>query len=190
MAAFALLVLGACRPRAALVVPPTPELLPTPTLIPTAVPATPLPAATTQTQDAAGVQVVGAESAATGFNGTFNGTLLGDGGSSAPATLTLAQDGASVSGTITVGQGLWVDGGNCGQTAVPGGTVAAGGQLDPANANRLDASSMFNVQGLAIELSLVGELSADSQSINAQATIDLPLLCGRDPQISGSFTRQ
>lgn len=125
-----------------------------------------------------------------GFNGTFAGTLMGDGGSSAPATLTLTTVGNTVTGVIDVGQGLVVDGGNCGQTAVPTGAVSANGTLDAANPNRLNASSIFNVQGLSIELLLAGELSADGQTLNAQASIDLPLLCGRDPGISGSFVRQ
>ncbi len=190
LAAIVLLLSVACRPRAAsLAVPPTPQLLPTPTLMPTAVPVVVEPTAEPALQPA-DPAVIGEGAAAGGFNGTFVGTLLGDGGSSAPATLTLTQIGGNVTGSINVGQGLVVDGGNCGQTAVPSGSVAADGQLDPANPNRLDASSMFNVQGLAIELLLAGELSVDGQTINAQAGIDLPMLCGRDPVIGGSFVRQ
>jgi hypothetical protein len=138
------------------------------------------------------VQIIGEDVTvvASGFSGTFEGTLTSDSGSSAPASLTLLQDGLTVSGTINVGQGLVVDGGNCGQTTVPAGNVSANGQLDPATPNRLDAGSMFNVQGLAIELRLVGDLSADGQTLTAQATIDLPLLCGRDPVISGTFMRR
>lgn len=196
LAAFALLLSVACRPRAAtLTMPPTPNLLPTPTLMPTAEPIVtepiiePVVESTPQSEALPGLEVIGGATAG-GFNGTFVGTLVGDGGSSAPATLTLASDGAIVTGAINVGQGLVVDGGNCGQTAVPTGSVSANGQLDPGNPNRLDASSMFNVQGLSIELLLAGELSADGQTLNAQARIDLPLLCGRDPEISGSFVRQ
>lgn len=177
---------------ASLLAPPTPVLLPTPTLAPTLVPP---PVAPAPEQPAAEVPVVGDQTggdqtAASGFNGTFVGALTTDGGSSAPATLTLAQDGSIVGGTINVGQGLVVNGGNCGQTPVPAGNVNANGQIDPANPNRLAAESMFNVQGLMIKLQLVGELSADGQTLNAQAGIDLPMLCGRDPVISGTFTRQ
>jgi hypothetical protein len=185
-AALVLLLSVACRPRTAtLTPPPTPELLPTPTLIATPAPETPA-------DPAPGVQIIGEDVTvvASGFSGTFEGTLTSDSGSSAPASLTLLQDGLTVSGTINVGQGLVVDGGNCGQTTVPAGNVSANGQLDPATPNRLDAGSMFNVQGLAIELRLVGDLSADGQTLTAQATIDLPLLCGRDPVISGTFMRR
>ncbi|MEZ4519428.1 MAG: hypothetical protein R3C44_22240 [Chloroflexota bacterium] len=205
-AAFALLFTVACRPRAAATItpPPTPELQPTPTLDPivSAATATPLaldtvsptaeivdqsdPAQAAETE----IQIIGADPINSGFNGTFIGTLVGDANSSAPATLTLTQNGNVVSGTISVGEGLLVDGGNCGQTAVPQGSMAANGQMDPANANQLNASSMISVQGLAIELTLTGDLSADGQNLTAQASIDLPLLCGRDPVIDGTFVRQ
>lgn len=187
LAAVVLLLAAACRPRpATLAPPPTPELLPTPTLAPTATPAVAQDPAAPPATIGEGVS----PATGTGFSGTFAGTLVGDNGSSAPATLTLMQDGLTVTGAIAVGQGLLVDGGNCGQTAVPAGTVSANGQLDPANPSQLAASSMFNVQGLAIELALVGALSADGQTLTAEASIDLPLLCGRDPAISGSFVRQ
>lgn len=201
LAALALLTVAACRPRTPLLqAPPTPELLPTPTLAPTATPVGAVldpsagaldPAATPD--PAAPPAVIGEGlpgAVVTGFDGTFSGTLMSDSGSSAPATLTLTTSGNTVTGAIEVGQGLVVDGGNCGQTAVPAGAVSANGQIDPATPNQLTASSLFNVQGLAIELSLVGALSADGQTLTAEAVIDLPLLCGRDPAISGSFVRQ
>jgi hypothetical protein len=115
--------------------------------------------------------------------------LNGDDESSAPVTLTLAQDGPAVSGTITVGEGLFLDGGNCGATAVPAGTKSASGEVDTTTPNHLDAGASFDAQGFTIALDLDADLSADGQTLTAEATIDLPFLCGRDPVITGTFTR-
>jgi hypothetical protein len=103
--------------------------------------------------------------------------------------LTLVQDGSNVSGTITVGEGLFLDGGNCGETAVPAGTQSASGEVDTTTPNHLDARATFTVQGFIITFDLDADLSADSQMLTGEATIDLPFLCGRDPVIMGSFAR-
>lgn len=167
-----------------LTLPDAPQqvLLPTPTLAPAGgqplapigsdnTPAAPLP------------------NAAAPFTGTFAGTLSGDNGSSAPATLSLVQTGNQVSGRIEAGPGLLIDGGNCGAQAVPAGAPAAAGQTDPNNPNRLQAAINFEVQGLTITLNLGAEMSPDGQTMAVQATVDLPFICGRDPVISGTFAR-
>lgn len=162
-------------PPATMVVTPTAAPTPTPAALPTAEPTEPQP--------------IPPGTAANPFSGTFEGILNGDEGSSAPVTLTLEQDGPSVSGTITVGEGLLIDGGNCGATTVPAGTQSASGEVDTTTPNHLDAEATFTVQSFTITLDLDADLSEDGQALTAEATIDLPFLCGRDPVITGTFTR-
>ena len=56
---------------------------------------------------------------AAAFNGRFAGTLTSDDGSTAPVSLDLTQTGSTVAGDIAIGDGLTIDGGNCGAQAIP-----------------------------------------------------------------------
>lgn len=125
----------------------------------------------------------------TGFNGAFSGTLSGDNGSTAPATITLVSDGTAVTGQLDIGPGLALDAGNCGLQSVPAGTQTAAGALDPAAPNHLETSGNLSVSGFTITVRLAADLAADGQSLTARADLDLPLLCGRDAAISGTFVR-
>lgn len=125
-----------------------------------------------------------------GFNGVYSGTLNGDNGSVAPATLTLTQTGDAVSGRLAIGEGLLIDGGTCGTQAVPAGDQNAAGTLDPANPNHLQTTGSIPVAGFTIGVTLTADLAADGQTLTARADLDLPFLCGADPAISGTFTRQ
>ena len=123
------------------------------------------------------------------YAGTFEGYLTGDNGSQAPVSLELTQVGRTVTGTIDVEEGLYVDGGNCGAAAVPAGSQTASGQVSARNPRLLDDGASFTVQGIKVNVDLDAELSANNQSIEAVATVDLPWLCGHDPVVSGEFTR-
>ncbi|MCZ2112529.1 MAG: hypothetical protein LC131_01565 [Anaerolineae bacterium] len=162
------------RPPVQLPDVPALELIATPTLAPSLFPGGP----------------GGGEAAPGGFNGAFSGTLTANNGSSAPATLSLTQNGSSVSGRLSIGSGLSIDGGFCGAVAVPAGDQAASGAVDPANPNRLSAAGQFPVMGITINAGLVAELSAAGDALATQVNIDLPFICGRDASISGSFARQ
>ena len=161
-------------------VPPAPTVVAVPALpSPTAAPAVLPP-----------VAGPGSDSpAAAGFNGTFSGTLFGDDGSSAPATLELVQTGGNVTGRLLIGNGLVIDGGNCGAQAVPGGAQTAAGPVDPANPNHLESNSTINAGGFTINVRLTADLNPDGQSLNARADLSLPFLCGRSPAIAGTFAR-
>lgn len=167
--------------------PATVEFIATPTLAPAGVVPTLAPAPVDPAVQPTVAPIGGG--AAGPFTGTFEGTLQGDGGSSAPVTLTLAQDGASVSGEITVGQGLAVDAGNCGSAAVPSGAQRASGQADASDPNHLAAAATFDVQGISVTANLDARLDPATGALAAQAMIDLPFLCGRDPVISGTLAR-
>ena len=125
-----------------------------------------------------------------GFNGVFSGTLSGDNGSTAPATLNLTQTGQSVSGLLSIGEGLVIDGGTCGAQAVPALEQNAAGTVDPANPNHLQTTGSIPVAGFTIGVTLTADLAADGQTLSARADLALPFLCGRNPAISGSFARQ
>ena len=123
------------------------------------------------------------------FDGTFEGTIHGDKGSSAPISLQLSQDGRRVEGYVELGSGLYVNGGMCGSGYVPGGAQAAIGQVSASNPRRLNAESTFKVGSFKVNIDLVGIASTDGQEVDTQAKIDLPWLCGRDPVLSGTLYR-
>ena len=133
---------------------------------------------------------IGGETTGGGFNGTFSGTLNGDNGSAALGTLTLTQTGSAVSGQLAVGPGLVLDAGSCGAQSVPELVQTASGTVDPAAPNRLQTTGSIPVGGFTIGVILTADLAPDGQSLAARADLDLPFLCGRDPAISGTFSRQ
>lgn len=123
------------------------------------------------------------------FDGTFQGRIYGDKGSSAPIILELNQDGRVVEGTVEVGRGLYVNGGMCGSGYVPSGVQSAAGQVSASNPRQVYAEAAFKVSGLTVNIDLNGIASADGQEVDTQARIDLPWLCGRDPVLSGTLYR-
>ena len=139
---------------------------------------------------AVAVATVGASSSQSGsYEGVFVGTIYGDAGSSAPITLDLTHRGNDVEGTVEIGSGLYVNGGNCGAGYVPAGMETAVGETG-SNPNRLNADASFKVSGFKVGLDLDGNLSADGETLMAEAKIDLPWLCGRDPVITGELEKQ
>ena len=181
--AFAL-VPNLLTPAAATLPPPPAAGGPaTPTLA--AVPLVTLPPA----QTAATPAPIGGGSAGS-FNGDFAGTLTSDDGSTAPVSLNLIQTGNTVAGDISIGDGLTIDGGNCGAQAIPAGSRSVSGQTDPSNPNHIEVSAGYEVQGFTITAELIADLSPDGNSLNGQIGLSLPFLCGRNPTITGSLARQ
>jgi hypothetical protein len=121
------------------------------------------------------------------FEGTFQGTVYGDNGSKAPITLNLRHRGEDVSGTVSLGSGLYIDGGFCGAGYVPASTQVASGKTLAKKPNELSAASKFKVSGVSVRLLLDGEISPDGEVIEAKAKVDLPWLCGGDPVITGAL---
>jgi hypothetical protein len=132
---------------------------------------------------------VGASEQPGPFEGTFEGTAYGAGGTTAPLALTLTQRGAEVNGTAGLGEGLYVATAGCGGAPVPGATVQGSGQTSPDNPNRVTVRSALEVQGFSIPLLLTGDLAPDGQSIAATATLDVPSFCGPDPALPGTLQR-
>lgn len=124
------------------------------------------------------------------FSGNFEGDLLGDDGSNAAAELEITQTGRDVISKLTIDQGLIIDGGNCGLVEVPSTTQTLKGKTPTGSPRRLEAASAFKVNGIAVTIDLDADLARDGKSMTAEAKIDLPWLCGRDPIITGEFTRK
>ena len=123
------------------------------------------------------------------YEGTFHGTVYGDRGSRAPLTLELTHRGNRVAGVAYLGEGLYVDAGFCGRGTVPAASQRASGTTVPGNPNRLVAHSTIDVGSFDVNVHLESNVSADSDTLTAKATFDLPWLCGRDPVITGTLTR-
>ena len=121
------------------------------------------------------------------FAGTFRGTVHSDNGSSAPLELKVTQRGRDLSGIATLGTGLTVNGGLCGTVPVPATTKQVAGKTQANDPRRISISSKFDVQGVPVGVALNGSLSANGKSAQAQAKIDIPFFCGRDPVLNGTL---
>ena len=123
------------------------------------------------------------------FNGKFQGKVYGDQGSQAPMTLNMSQLGDQVQGTATLGQGLYVDGGWCGKANIP--AISQGGtfKTSPYDPNRVLFNTTFEVQGFKIGVNLDGKISPDGEILTADARVDLPWFCGKDPVINGYLSK-
>ena len=124
------------------------------------------------------------------YQGIFSGSVRGDRDSQAPITLDLIQRGEDISGTVSIGEGLFIDGGMCGAVAVPPVEQAVTGRAVKGHPDQLDMELTFKVSNLKIVVNLESQISPDGRNIEAEARIDLPWLCGRDPVIRGELERE
>ena len=170
---------------------PTPQAgMATPTLAAEAPATQPAAPATTAPPAAATLPAVGGSGGSGGFSGAFAGTLTSDDGSTAPVSLNLTQSGTTVAGDITIGEGLTIDGGNCGVQAIPAGSRSVSGQAAPSNPNPVEVGGGYGVRGSPFTANLRGDLSPDGSGLTGQIGLSLPFLCGRNPVITGSLARQ
>lgn len=168
---------------------PAPALLPTPTLAPLVAPQT-NPPAVQPAPEAAATAPPAAITPAGPFAGTFTGNISGDGDSRAPLRLELSQQGLTVAGTATLGEGLRINaGGFCGRFPVPTASFAASETLPSADARQLEASTRVDVEGFEIPLTLKATLAPDGQTMDVEATLFTPALCSNNPTVGGTLTR-
>lgn len=135
-------------------------------------------------------QAAGITTAYGPYQGMFSGSVRGDRGSRAPITLDLIQRGEDISGTVSIGEGLTIDGGMCGAVAVPAAEQVVSGKTLRGHPDQLDTELSFKVSNIKIVVNLESRISADGKNIEAEARIDLPWLCGRDPLIRGELERE
>ena len=123
------------------------------------------------------------------YDGVFHGYLYGDKGSKAPVTLDMTQEGDTVQGTVYLGEGLYVDARTCGSTYVPAIAQYAAGNVHANNPNRATANADIDVGPLVVTIEFDGELTDGGDTLDVEAKLDLPFICGKDPQLTGTLTR-
>ncbi len=123
------------------------------------------------------------------FEGEFYGVLHGDNNSHTPIALQMTHRDGVVNGKVYLGEGLYVDAGVCGKTEIPSMVRSASGKTLANNPNKLVVDTGFNVSGFTVGVDLTSTVSADGETLNASASIDLPWICGRDPSYSGTLSR-
>lgn len=123
------------------------------------------------------------------YEGAFSGVAYGDGDSSAPLALELTHRGRQVEGSLVLGEELYVSGGWCGAVNVPSFAQEIEGRTAFGNPQRLVASPSFDTGGFKMTIDFESNLSADGDVIMAEAEIDLPWFCGRDPVLTSVLYR-
>ena len=131
----------------------------------------------------------GVSSPAGPFEGVFYGWVQGDQGSRAPMVLDLRHEAGTVDGKVYLGEGLVVDAGVCGSSAVPSAVQSASGLTRPETPDEFSANAQFQISGLEIGVEIASQVSSDGESLDAEARIDLPWFCGSDPVLSGTLIR-
>jgi hypothetical protein len=115
------------------------------------------------------------------FTGVFEGTVAGDANSSAPVKADLIQNGAQVSGTAVISDGLLVDVGSgffCpGLQAVPATTMDLSSQTLPNNPYRLEEKTTIRVEGFDIRVQVVANASEDRETVTVQLNLAIPWPC-------------
>ncbi|MGH2537616.1 MAG: hypothetical protein ACRDHL_09505 [Candidatus Promineifilaceae bacterium] len=162
---------------------PIPTPLPTPTLAPR-------PSATPRPAQAQATATLVPAAAAGPFEGTFAGAVEADNNTTAPIVVALTQRGDVIAGTVSIGAGLEVvAGGFCGTVSVPAATFDFEESV-PAAGREVQTTATVEASGVELLVALAAELSADGETLTAEAIIDTPSLCANDPLLSGTLTRQ
>jgi hypothetical protein len=123
------------------------------------------------------------------YAGSFQGYVYGDSGSRAELTLDLTHRGSLVEGDASIGEGLYVNAGLCGDVYVPGGSYTIQGRTEPADPKQLVTNLTFEASGFDVDVDFESKVSTDGSNIIAKAGFDLPWFCGRDPVIRGIVYR-
>lgn len=123
------------------------------------------------------------------YEGVFYGIVNGDNDSQAVLALLLTDRDGVVEGKVYLGRGLYVDAGVCGGTEIPPMQQYARGSTLPNDPTRMSVNTNMNVSGFEIGVDLDSQVSTDGKSLTAEASIDLPWICGRDPSFSGTLER-
>jgi len=123
------------------------------------------------------------------YEGTFRGVAYGDRGSSAPLMLDLTHRGNQVQGRLVLDEGLYVDGGFCGAVNLPATEQSVEGQTAFWKPGRMTAGPNFDVGAFNLTVDFMGDISTDGTVLTAEAKVDLPWFCGRDPVLTATLYR-
>ncbi len=127
------------------------------------------------------------------FDGVFTGTVTGDNGSSAPATVVLSQSlstGDQITAAITItGAGLEINaGGLCrGNQPVISGFAFGPLTLFETSSARAEGATQQEIMGKTVTTSLVLTLDQTGHNLSGSLDLDLPSPC-RDSTITGTFS--
>jgi hypothetical protein len=135
-------------------------------------------------------EVAAAAEKAGPYEGAFRGMAYGDSDSRAPLTLDLTHRGSHVEGTVFLGEGLYVNGGWCGAVQIPAVAQEVEGQTSSWNPRRLEVSPTFDLGRFELTVDFESNISSDGELINAEAKVDLPWFCGRDPVLKAKLYRE
>lgn len=135
----------------------------------------------------------GAASEAAGktmWDGMYAGDVYSSNGSSAPLVLELIELDDEIAAQASIGEGLSVNVGMCGGlVSLPAGSYRGSAHIENLKSNTLETQIVMEVSGFEITTALVSELSQSGEVLDAEVTVDLPWLCGRDPSFKGSLIR-
>ena len=123
------------------------------------------------------------------YEGTFQGMVRTERNSRAPLALDLTHRGNQVQGIVYLGEGLHVDAGWCGSVDLPALSAKVGAETVPGDARRLVANPTFDAGGFDLTVDFESVLLGDGDVIQAEARVDVPWFCGRDPVLSGTLYR-
>jgi hypothetical protein len=123
------------------------------------------------------------------YEGVFRGTAYGDSASRAPLELELMHRGNQVTGTVSIGEGLYVDGGLCGAVNVPAIAQPIAGETLLKDARRLEANPVFDLGNFDLKVDFESTVSDSGDAISARVKLDLPWFCGRDPVLTATVHR-
>lgn len=124
------------------------------------------------------------------FEGEFKGTVHGDYGSTATLILDLTDRENIVAGTAALSSGLKVNaGGFCGKATVPASSIWVEESKSSKHPDEIAAEATIDMGSFVVNIEVEGQLSDDGETLDVQAKIDTPWICGRDPIISGILTK-
>ena len=124
------------------------------------------------------------------YEGNFRGFVYGDSGSRAPINLELNHRGSQVEGIVYLGEGLHVNGGWCGAVDIPAVAQGVEGQTSRWNPRQLGVNPSFSVGGFDLTVGFESNISRDGETITAEAKVDIPWFCGRDPLLKATLHRE
>ena len=119
------------------------------------------------------------------YEGSFSGIVYGEKSSRAPLALELTHKGSQVEGSVSIGEGLYVDAGLCGSFDLPAIGASIEGQTMDGDPRRLEASPTFDAGAFELTVDFESEVSASGRVIVSRAKVDLPWFCGQDPVLTG-----
>lgn len=124
------------------------------------------------------------------YEGTWYGPARGDRNSYALMTLDLTHRGDRVEGSLALNKGLYVDGRICGAVSLPATEQTVEGRTAAKDPGHLEALPSFDVGAFDLTVDFESDVMEDGGTITAEARVDLPWFCGRDPVLTATLYRR